>query len=420
MKNSHLNYSYFLGIDIGKRVHFATLTDKHGKEIDSFKFKNTKAGFTSLLKHLDKWVNDKARKCLLIGFEATGHYWLPLYQFLSSLGLKIVLLNPLQTKSFRNTGIRGTKTDKVDGKLIADIIRFSSFDTLTFFPQKPDEKVLALKRLTRFRSGLVNRIGNTKKRVVSILDLLFPEFEKVFSNIFSKTSMAILEKHVLAYNSKNGLEGLKEIKTKALANLIEKASKKRLKGDKAIEKAAKVKKAAENTIGFTIGLDAFFLELRLLIEQLKHLESQVEKVDKMIKELFLSFETSLTTIPGISETTGAVILAEIGNILRFEKAKNPAKALTAFAGIDPKLKESGKSKGQTVMSKRGSKHLRTALFQASLVASVWDPMFKSVYKKHKDKGKHHHVALSHVARKMTHVIYSLLKSNKTYKPVLAN
>ena len=94
--------------------------------------------------------------------------------------------------------------------------------------------------------------------------------------------------------------------------------------------------------------------------------------------------------------------------------------LTVFAGIDPKLKESGKSKGQTVMSKRGSKHLRTALFQASLVASVWDPMFKSIYKKHKDKGKHHHVVLSHVARKMTHVIYSLLKSNKTYKPVLAN
>jgi len=88
--------------------------------------------------------------------------------------------------------------------------------------------------------------------------------------------------------------------------------------------------------------------------------------------------------------------------------------LTVFAGIDPKLKESGKSKGQTVMSKRGSKHLRTALFQASLVASVWDPMFKSIYKKHKDKGKHHHVVLSHCSG----VIYDTLNNDAITSPLM--
>ena len=109
-------------------------------------------------------------------------------------------------------------------------------------------------------------------------------------------------------------------------------------------------------------------------------------------------------------------MGEIGNFERFI-AKDGAKSLTALAGLDARLWESGAYRGKITMSKRGSRYLRRAIMQSSFVAYQYDPMFKAMYEKQKKKGKHHYVALSHVGRKLIHVVYAVLRDQKPYHPV---
>jgi len=398
-----MHQSFILGLDIAKRIHYATLIDRSGKVLDSFKFANSKQGFHSLVSHLNKWVDNTAH--LIVGLEATGHYWLNLYQFFADHAINVIVLNPLQTKSFRNTSIRGAKTDKIDSRQIADFIRFSDEPVSV----APAEDLIVLKQLTRFRSDLVNQIANTKKKLIALLDKVFPEFQELFSDIAGITSMALLEEYCLP-------EEIAKISTAKLTKFIQKTSRSRL-GE---AKAKLLKQQAEQSIGLTFGIDAFTLEMKILIEQIKHLEAQVKKVAKKILEVSKRQKTTLTTIPGISDTIAAVVIAELGNINKFAKAKDPAKAIAAYAGLDAKPKESGSSNGKRKMSKRGSRYLRTAIWQASFIAYQRDPMFQAIYQKHKEKGKHHNVAISHVARKMVNVIYSLLRSNAIYKPVMSS
>ena len=393
---------HILGIDIGKKVHAATLVNEEGKVVASFKFKNNKAGYDKVTKHIDKWVDDK--ESLTIGMEATGHYWLTAYQYFTNYGLEVIVLNPLQTASFRNTNIRGIKTDKEDGKFIAEIVRFQAAPVYL-----PDATLIGLKQLTRFRTDLMRQIASVKLKLISVLDQVFPEFDSLFSDIAGKTSLTILERYTTP-------EEINTVKTKDLTTIIKKASRSRL----GRQTAYSLKQLSDESIGLTIGIDAFSLQIQLLVEQIKHLEAQVKKLEEVIEKLFKKQENTLTSIPGISTTIAATITAEISNIARFAKVKDPAKALTAYAGLDAKPKDSGNKKGKRVMSKRGSRYLRTAIWQAAFTASQHDPMFKKVYQKQIDKGKHHYVAVSHVARKMVNVIYSLLASGKIYQPILTD
>ena len=98
--------------------------------------------------------------------------------------------------------------------------------------------------------------------------------------------------------------------------------------------------------------------------------------------------------------------------------RNGGKKFVATAGIDVKLKESGQSSGKGKMSKRGSKYSRTAIMQSADIAvfTAKDPMFVKIYQRQRERGKHHTVALSHVANKMLHVVFSVLKNRRAYSP----
>jgi transposase len=170
-----------------------------------------------------------------------------------------------------------------------------------------------------------------------------------------------------------------------------------------------------------LGIDAFSLSLEILLSQVAHLEGQIKKLDEEIGKRMKLFPATLTSIPGIAKTEEAVIVSGIGNFERFRDDKDGAEKLVALAGIDPKIRESGKYKGKAKMNKRGSSYLRSAIRQAAFVAACGkgkDPMFSKLYDKKKAEGKTFGVALSHVENKMLHVIFSLLKSGKIYEPVI--
>jgi len=398
---------WYLGIDIGKYVHEAILCDNEGKpRAKSVRFNATRDGYHALFLYIKKAVAGNALQEIHAGMEATGPYWLSLYEHLIKLGIAVTVLNPLQVKAYRNEGIRGAKTDRIDCLLIVKVLKFGDYKE----SDVPNEDIFALRQLTRLRADLVHMTSGLKVKVIAIFDQVFPEYKTLFYDMFATTSQALLKEAVVP-------EQITAISTEKLTALLDTASR----GRQGAKEADHIKAVARQSIGITIALDAFALSLKILLAQIHHLEEQVKQLDREIVQKITAQQTTLITIPGVGETTAATILSEVGNFERFVQDKDGGEKLVALAGLDPKTKESGTMKGKATMSKRGSPYLRQAVRNASFVAACGsrpDPMFKAIYDKQVKRGKPFEVALSHVENKMLHVIYSLLKSKKEYKPYI--
>ena len=385
----------YLGIDISKYNHVATLIDSQANPLfKGFSFANTVEGGESLAAVLAKHIKSPAD--LEIGMEATGHYWLSLYSFLVAKGYAVHVINPIQTDGWRKgVEIRKRKTDKIDSFLIADLLRYGDFVETSL----SDENVMSLRNLSRFRHYLVGSIGDLKRKAICILDQTFPEYQGVFSDTFGQTSSELL----LHFQSAEDFASItaQQLET-ALAGITRKSFAK--------NKLTQISELAANSFGLKFCKDSFSLQLKLLIEQMRFIEAQVSDVEAEIEGLLTKLGSPITTVPGVGAVTGAAILSEIGDISRFP---NPSK-LVAFSGIDATVIQSGESSGSYKMSKRGSPYLRKALFQAALVASNNDPVFKAYYQKKRSEGKHHLTALGAVARKLCYTIHAILKNNTPY------
>lgn len=383
---------YFCGIDIAKKRHDALIVDSEGNaQGKPFTILNTATGFEELiarLQHLDQNV--------LVGLEATGHYWLALYERLSDAGFKIVVLNPLQIAAYRRSGIRKVKNDRKDAWWIADYIRIANLPPT--YRQLPI--LLKLRELARFRYALMGQVGDLKRKVLSILDRVFPEYETIFSDVFIKSSRALLKEAVSA-------EEIASFDLSELTMILKTNSQGRF----GQEKASRIQDLARQSVGIGFLTDAVYLEMRCLLEQLDLLLSQIEIIENAIDEMMDQIPQFITSIPGVGKVTGSAILAEIGDINRFESSEK----LVAFAGIDPTVFETGQfTAKKTRMSKRGSPHLRFALWQAASMAIQYDPELKAYYQAKRAEGKHHGTALGAVCNKLISRIFIVLKEQRPY------
>jgi transposase len=385
------------GIDIGKFRHEACVIDETGRQLaKTLKFTNTTDGGERLLEYLTK--NNPNNKVVVIGMEATGHYHLSLYCFLFDKGYQVNVLNPIQSDAVRNLFLRKTKNDAKDSFLIAETIRIGRFSPTAL----ADEDILSMRQLCRHRMDMVDYIADQKRKIIGVMDRLFPEYQHLFSDMFGKTSTELLNKAITP-------EELLAIPTTELCELLRKNSKGRFGEFKAQE----LRSAAKNSFGITIATSAFSLQLRQLLEMIALLESQLVVLEEEIADYLRRMDTCITTCPGIGETLGAIILSEIGDISRFSEPKK----LVAFVGVDPSVKQSGEFVGtQNKMSKRGSPHLRRAFFLAANVAAFRDPALSAYYQRKKAEGKHHYVAVGAVARKLICIVYAVLRDNKPYVP----
>lgn len=394
---------YYLGIDVGRHSHTAALINERGTLVRKpFRFDSVASGFAKLQEMLTEAVGPG--DSLIVALEASGHYWLSLYEHLHTAGYDVRVLNPLQVSAFRNQGIRGTKTDRVDALLIAQVLRFG----LQLERPPPDETLRALKQLTRYRADLTQQVVRTKNQVAALLDQVFPEYKAVFRDLFGAASLAVLAQAATP-------EELAAMELDTLEQTLRAHSAGRFGRAKAKE----LHQQALASFGVQMAAKAFGFQIKQIVDQIQYLQGQIKTLDEKIHELFQGLNCPLTTIPGIGETLGATIVAEVGDIQKFQHPKGGTTALVAFAGIDPRLVESGMHKGKAKMSKRGSRYLRRALHMASFVGMRGDAMFRQIYERQRARGKHHFIALSHVQNKLVHVIYSVLKHNRPYVPIEA-
>ena len=386
---------YIVGIDIAKRNHEAVVMDGQGSVVRrSFSFANSTAGLEKFLDVLSRISQDPSD--FTIGMESTSHYWFALFSALKRRGYRIQVLNPIQSNAMRGLYIRQVKNDQRDSFIIADVIRFGRYTQ----GQTPSDDLYALRELCRARVFLVSMAADTKKKVIALLDQVFPEYETIFSKIFCLTSTDLLLECATP-------EEILAIDTNKLVEILETASRKRYR----LPKALQIKEIAQNSFGISLAADTFSLLIKQHVEHVRFIEGQIANIDAKIAELFSRFDTCITTIPGIGPVLGATIFSEIGDISRFSSSAK----LAAFAGIDPTVNQSGEFTGtHNHMSKRGSPYLRRALWQAAVVAVQYNPALKAFHKKKLAEGKPHMNAIGHVTRKLTNIIFAVLRDNQPY------
>ncbi|MFQ5400692.1 MAG: IS110 family transposase [Anaerolineae bacterium] len=315
---------------------------------------------------------------------------------MAEAGYNLVVLNALQIHAYRKSGIRKRKNDRYDAYWIADYIRISQQPPAS----QPQPELLQLRELTRFRTSLTHQIGDCKRKVISILDRVFPEYETLFSNVFIRTSRRLLAEALTP-------DEFADFDLTELTQLLTQASR----GRHGQTKAEEIQALARRSVGIGFLGDVLRVQMSCLLQQLALLDAQRQQLEAEITALMAQLPQYITSIPGIGLVTGAIILAEIGDVRRFAAPEK----LVAFAGIDPTVYQSGQfTASQTRMSKRGSPYLRHALWQAAFMATQHDPQLRDFYQRKRAEGKAHGTAVGAVCRKLLHRIYVVLKEERPY------
>lgn len=383
---------FYCGIDVAKHMHVAVVLDESGAvAMPPLRFANSRSGFAELSSRLAALEGD-----VTIGLEATGHYWVALYEHTSS-SYEVMVLNPLQVSTYRKSGIRKCKSDKTDAAWIADLMRIGHARPAAV----PMQEILQLREMTRFRHHLSEIIGDCKRKALSVLDRVFPEYESLFSNVFVAASRNLL-------STATSAQEIADFDIDELTAVLRGSSRGRLGRAKAEE----LQQAARESVGIGFLMDAARIEMQCLMAQIELLLEQRAMVDAQIEQIMQILSTHITSITGVGAPTGATILAEIGDINRFQSLEK----LVAYAGIDASVYQTGQfTATQAHMSKRGSPYLRHALWQSAVVATTFDPEIKAYYAKRRAEGKAHGTIIGAICRKLLARIYVVLKENRPYE-----
>ena len=387
-----------VGIDVAKDKHDCFIQSSEGEVLaDVFTISNNMDGFNTLLEKIQTCTSPQDK--IKVGLEATGHYSYNILGFLLDNGLATYVLNPLRTNLYRKSlSLRKTKTDRVDARTIAAmLLSDAGLKPYTDIAYHNEE----LKSLTRYRFDKAKERAKLKSSVSRLVCILFPELEKLVPTLHMASVYALLEEFP-------GAKQIAGAHLTRLKSLLENASKGRYKRDMAVS----IRDAARNSIGSK--MPAKSLELQHTIRLIRELDAEIDEIEAEIEAMMEEIHSPITTIPGIGCRMGAMILAEAGDLSRFD---SPDKLL-AYAGMSPSTYQSGQLKNcYPHMEKRGSRYLRYALFNATKYVCLWDPTFSTYLAKKRAEGKHYNVAISHAAKKLVRLIFAMEKSRQPYRSV---
>ena len=387
-----------VGIDVAKDKHDCFILSSEGEVLaDVFTIANNRDGFETLLRTIRSCTGPMDK--IKVGLEATGHYSNNLLGFLLEKGMPPFLINPLHTNLYRKSlSLRQTKTDRIDARTIAAML-MSDVDLKSYTATAYHNE--ELKSLTRYRFDKVQERAKLKQSVSRLVNILFPELEALVPTLHLASVYAMLSE----------FPGARQIAVAHLTHfkaVLSDASKGRYNREKAVE----IREVARRSIGSAVSAKS--LELQHTIRLIRELDKEIEEIEAAIKTIIDEMAPPILTIPGISYRMGAMILAEVGDLSRFD---SPDKLL-AYAGLSPSTYQSGKfyaTGGYAHMEKRGSRYLRYALFNAAKYVCHWEPSFAAYLSKKRSEGKHYNVAISHAVKKLVRVIFALQTSGKAFQ-----
>ena len=394
-----------VGCDIGSETHDIRAIDTRGRELskEAFGFSNNKEGFISA----KAWVLDIAakndKKQVVLGLEPTGHYWFALAAWMVSNGISVVQVNPYAVKQSKEIEDNSQlKDDRKDPKLIANLVKDGNYG----MPYLPEKLYAELRRLSMFRDQLTaDRIRNIN-RLHREMKIYFPEYMDALGKIDGAFALEVLKTAPMPTDmTALGEEGLRDIWHKA-----------KLRG-RGYSRAKDIIRYAKASVGLTDGTDAGREAVKWFASQIVKLDEQLRKVEEMLhkKCMEIPHAENIIEINGVGENILAGILAEMGDISRFDDVKEIQK----LSGLSLVACSSGKHKGQTKISHRGRKRLRYWLFQGAKSAVSHADEFKQLHMYYTTRAVNplkKMQSLIVIACKILRIIYTILKTGTKYDP----
>lgn len=389
------NGRHVVGIDVGKKHHAAAGLTRTGLEFGRvLSFENNRAGIDRIEEFLLKPLTAKAKP--LIGMEATGHYWMPLYFELERRGYQAIVINPIQTRGKFRSRIRKTKTDKLDARAIARLVLSGEAKAARI----PNESTYELRLLTRHRWRLISLKGDLERFAHSLIDRLFPEFHDLFSQPLLVSSRALIQQLGLA-------PGTLAAHPTEITQIISHASRNRISKTTIHTLCAR----AAQSIGIGMAERVLVDQLRSVIALLDSFDAQVTHLDQQLLQRVQALRSPLLSL-GLGAPLVATIHAESDPISDFQKVWRYA----AFTGLDPTTCDSGNFKGSRAhISKRGSPYLRNALYLAAFALHRRHKDLARLYQRSRKTGHHHTDALVIVAHKLARIIWRMLTDNRPFQ-----
>lgn len=405
-----MNNTLYVGIDVSSKSNTVYFMLPNGDKYSNFSVANSQDGSKQLVKRIHTVMTSESLDTVMIGLESTSVYGDNLVYFLredatlAPFNRKIHVLNPRQVKKFHDAYNDLPKNDYVDSFVIADCLRFGRINKEVYMG---DYHYKALQNLTRARYFAVCNLIKEKQRFMNVLFKKYSTMsqEKVFSNTFSTTALAVYEEF-------DSAEALANMDLHELTEFIMEKGKNRFPDPdsvaKAIVKAARSSYRLPKTVN-----DSVNQVLSISITSIKALKSQIKEFDKAIKAQMELLPNVLISIPGIGPVLSAGIMAEIGDIHRFENQAGLAK----YAGFAWRQHQSGKFEAEnTRLIRSGNRFLKYYLCEAAFSLVRCDKEYSDFYHlKYKEVNRYKHKrALALTARKFVRLVFRLLKDNRLY------
>jgi transposase len=394
-----------LGCDIGSETHYVRAIDTRGRELSksAFPFSNTLEGFQSAKDWAVKIAAANDKKQIVLGLEPTGHYWFCLTTWMVSNGISVVQVNPYavkQTKELEDNS--QLKDDTKDPKLIANLVKDGNFG----MPYLPEKLYADLRRLSMFREQLNEDRIRFLNRLHREMKIYFPEYKDALGKFDGAFSLELLKKAPFPEDLLLlGKDGIRQIWHDA-----------KLRG-RGYSRAEEILTYARESVGMKDGANASKTAVKWFVERIIELDEQLVEIEEQLKQKCkeIPHTENILEISGIGENTLSGILAEMGDISRFDDVKEIQK----LSGLGLVSCSSGKHKGETKISHRGRKRLRYWLFQAAKSVVAHSEEFKELHAYYTTRIENplkKMQSLIVIACKLLRVIYTILTKGTVNDP----
>jgi transposase len=359
------------------------------------RYANNRQGFDEL----DAWLQSQGAVERVV-LESSGHYWLPLASHLRRGGVQVAVVNPLEAKYFAKSRLRRTKSDPADARTLAE---------LGVRDQPPAREPLVgveVREAARFCIRLVEDQARVCQRLRRLVEIGFPELGELFEDPTCETALAVLRQAPTARSAVRR-------RLDTLAGSIRPGGRRRL----GQTRAKRLQELARKTVAPPELEAQVALEMPLLIEQYDLLGRQIEVAERRVAEM-LDGEVArrLQTIPGVGPATAATLMAEIGDIRRFDDVDQVA----ALSGVHPAEKSSGRKGARQDtswhMAKTGNPYIRAALYRIAVSGIKHNPVLREHYAKKRAAGRSPMNAIGHCMAKALDLVWGVWRSDRDFDP----
>ena len=403
-----------VGVDVHRQTNTVCLIDVAGHLLGPrHTIDNNRPGAELFVRQLAQKMADGDFDAIQIAAEATGWYWWQFFQTLSGdptlqhWPLQLYPLNPRLTATFAKTYVDRDHTDTSDAFVIADRLRMGR-DLPP--PYHLDARYLALRLLTRYRFHLVHALAREKAYALAVLYLKASEYGRLkpFGNLFGAASRAVLQEF-------SSLEAIAEMPFDELVEWLDVRGKRRFADPQA--NARSLQQVARDSYALPDALQQPIHQvLSWSLQHVTFLEGQIKRLDSAIAEQIATIPHQLETIRGIGPAFAGGIVAEVGDIARFEY--DQAK-VAKFAGFKWRKHQSGQfTAEETQLTRTGNRYLRYYFCEAANAVRMHDAEYAAYYeRKYREVRQHQHKrAIVLTARKLVRLVVRLLTSNQAYQP----